>query len=639
MKLQSGLLHLDGEPLQLEHWRQVAAHLSTIKTDIRGEVLDGPAFVSYRGDRITEEEDIETQPVRYGPYLLTFDGRLDNREELLLRIGTGAGRLLTDPEIVLRCYDRTGDAVFKHLIGEFALVLWCSRSQSLRFVRSACGARTLYYTIVNNTLFWASHLRTLVTICPVELDVNDRYALQYLVSQPSVRESPFANVEPSPPNRIVIVEGGRIKSSNEIWDPTEVPAVTYHTDTDYEEHLRDVMQAAVCRRMRSKQRLFAELSGGLDSSSVVLLADRVVRECGRDPQRLQTISCVYDPSSTCDESKFIASVEERRGVLTHRVTEQEQRMSTALEDSPPFTGVPNPLHCFSGRYPSFTNTLQNEGARLLLTGMGGDHLFWSDLDGGAIVADELFRGNLIAGHNECKAWSRCTNTPYYQLAFGRAVPLAAQSLLGRPLNFFPIQAPVWLHPRRRSECAHPSSNFDRFRNWRALPSKRAQVFVVEHFFSLVGAGLLAEYADIYVSHPYSYRPLVEFCLGVPIRQFLRDGHSRSLMRRAMREVLPNKIAGRASKGLADESIVRTLQNDSGRISSDLQDWEVCQREYAHHQLLLKSITQAQIGMLDGAGPLLKLLSLERWLRSLKNVSQLRRVDASAASGIPIHTRS
>jgi hypothetical protein len=134
----------------------------------------------------------------------------------------------------------------------------------------------------------------------------------------------------------------------------------------------------------------------------------------------------------------------------------------------------------------------------------------------------------------------------------------------------------------------------------------------------LGSGFLQEYDDVYFSHPYSHRPLVEFCLAIPVSQFLRDGQTRSLMRRALNELLPGKIAKRASKGLLDEGITRALKREWHSVLGVVR-WQVCEREYVTHARLMAALNQARLGILDLTGPLLRLFSMERWLRSLSYV--------------------
>jgi asparagine synthase (glutamine-hydrolysing) len=617
MKLQLGLLHLDGRAATIDDWGNLLGQFAERSTETAGETTNGSLLMAYRGDRITREEDSEVQPLRHGPYILTWDGRLDNREELAERTGLRHYETLSDNQIVLNAYERLGDPVFSDLIGEFALILWCGRTRSLRFARSACGARTLYYVLTQDSLIWSSDFAHLVRITRVDLAVNDKYVVEYLVSQPATTTTPLRYVDVIPSNSVVHFQDGRVKSKRELWNPTRVSALRYRTDGEYEEHFREQMREAVKVRLRAKHPIFAELSGGLDSSTIVLLADEILRSQNRPPDELQTVSCVYEQSETCDELPFIQAVADKRGVDPLLVHEKEQRITLGLDD-PRFTGLPNALHCFPGRYSTIAAHMRGYNARVLLTGRGGDHLFWSEADGTPIVADELRKANLLGAHAQCRRWSRAASAPYYDLLVNRAVPVAFESLWPRRSRYKKPEMPVWVHPRHAGMCLADNPDFDGYQTWRAAPSRRAQVFFLQHMFRYLGSGFLREFDELYISHPYSHRPLIEFCLGVPVSQFLRNGNTRSLMRRALKDLLPQKIVKRVSKGLVDETMARALRREWTNTGS-LLNWQLCVRGYVTHAHLLESLTITRLGIVHHIGPLVRLFSFERWLRSLSNV--------------------
>jgi asparagine synthase (glutamine-hydrolysing) len=635
MKLQTGLLALDGRPPSAEDMADILGEFADRPVDIAGGTIDGSVFIAYRGDKITHEEESEVQPLRKGAFTLTWDGRLDNREELGRRLGLTALENKPDTEIVLNAYEAYGESVVADLVGEFALVLWCSRTKSLQFARSACGARTLYYVLNRNRLIWSSDFAHLVRVSGVDLTVNDDYVVQYLVSQPSAKDSPLVNVHPIPPNRLVHFQDGRVKHTRELWDPTRISPLRYKSDQEYEEHFRFELTQAVRVRTRAKDPMVSELSGGLDSSSIVLIADQILRERGESPSNLQTVSCVYEESRSCDERPFIRAVEEKRGIETLLIHERDQRITLGL-DNPPFTGLPNGLHCFPGRYETVTTFMRQQKARVLLTGRGGDHLCWSEPDGAPIVADELTKVNVLGVHRECCSWSRFASTSYYEFLAKRAFPLFLNSLWpGASLHKQP-ELPAWIHPRHKTTLLSHVSEFESYPTWRSAPSRRSQVFFVDHMFRYLGSGFFREYDDLYVSHPYSHRPLVEFCLGTPVSQFLRDGHTRSLMRRALRDVLPQKTRKRVSKGLLDETIFRVLQKERPR-TADLVNWQVCERNYVKYRDLAESLNQAHIGILKLSGSLFRLVSLERWFRSLSCVSNARehaRTRTTSSAALP-----
>src|SRR5882757_907021 len=180
MKLQLGQIYTDGRPHSAASLATLLGAYGNHSAETSGELISGPLLMVYRGDRITEEEEHETQPLRLGPYFITFDGRLDNREELAARLGKPPWGI-SDPSLVLQAYERFGPQVLCDLIGEFALTIGFTRTQSVLFARSTCGARTLFYTLGKDTLTWCSDFAHLVRVAGIDATVNDDFAIRYLV--------------------------------------------------------------------------------------------------------------------------------------------------------------------------------------------------------------------------------------------------------------------------------------------------------------------------------------------------------------------------------------------------------------------------------------------------------------------------
>src|SRR4051812_10652736 len=101
MKLQVGFVNFDGAAAARDDCLSILGEFCNRQAETTGEIADGPLAIAYRGDRITPEEEYETQPLRYGPYILTFDGRLDNREELASRLNITNDREIPDPLLVV----------------------------------------------------------------------------------------------------------------------------------------------------------------------------------------------------------------------------------------------------------------------------------------------------------------------------------------------------------------------------------------------------------------------------------------------------------------------------------------------------------------------------------------------------------
>src|SRR6185436_21089957 len=118
----------------------------------------------------------------------------------------------------------------------------------------------------------------------------------------------YRNIHSVPPGVALIVRDKCIEK-REFWRPDTVREIRYRSDAEYEEHFRDLFREAVRCRLRADRPVWAELSGGLDSSSVVCMADQVIASGEADVAQLETVSYVYDNSPASDERRFIREVE------------------------------------------------------------------------------------------------------------------------------------------------------------------------------------------------------------------------------------------------------------------------------------------------------------------------------------------
>jgi hypothetical protein len=151
--------------------------------------------------------------------------------------------------------------------------------------------------------------------------------------------------------------------------------------------------------------------------------------------------------------------------------------------------------------------------------------------------------------------------------------------------------------------------------------------MTDNLLSQTSAGYFCEYHEIYFTHPFTHRPLIEFCLGVPLSQLLLNAQPRSLMRRSFRNLLPSKITARASKGLVDEALARAVQREWSSVG-DLRRWELCDRGFVDSKCFLDSLNKIRLGRRLTNEHVIRAFSIERWLRSLRRAMQSYGIERS-----------
>lgn len=583
----------------------------------------GPLALGFRGMLIAPE-DKEDQPLRStSGVAVTFDGRLDRRGELACRLGLPETTPESDAKLVLLAYERFGVTCFDRLIGEFAFALWDGQSKSLFFVRSLCGTRPLFYRLSSEQLVWSSELDDLVVKSGIEPKINDDYAIGWLFFHPDIDQSPFSNVTSVPSGSYVeVTHDGYVKPPMPIWHPERISTLHLGSDEEYQEAWRNQVELSITDRLRVRGPMFSELSGGLDSSTIVLIADRILEHTGRDKTKLTTVSYTYEMSENADETFFISIVEKARGQDGIHIPERTLAITLALDDIT-FTGFPDTTYNFPGMYTSVAELMKRSGARVLLNGLGGDELFCSDPTGSPELADLLIRCRFVSLFLKARKWSQVAGLPLWEVLFTSAVaPLTKQDYRFLRRSHSGALGSL-LSPQAKGSLSRPGFRLGlRIHSEINLPSRRSRAFSIRSLRSILSTGTFRRIPGIFVTHPFSHQRLIDFTLSLPMDQIVRPGTNRSLMRRATRGMLPEKIRTRLSKAGPDEALCRALIREYG-IIGDPAGLLVCQRGYVSADALSEAIQVASIGRMENTGSLLQVFSLERWLRSLNSIETRR----------------
>ncbi len=335
----------------------------------------GMAYRSFDTDGASR---LNTQPlVTADGYMLTFDGRLDNQREIGNAVCSDARQWLGTPDLVLAAYRQWGLAAFGRLIGDFAIALWDPNRASLLLCRDPLGMRPLYYRLTWESLSWSSKCRPLANVMTGSLDVDDEYIADFLADHVSTR-GPFKGIGVVPAGHVLSVGEAKVESTR-YWSFDTNRRVSYSSDADYESHFTEVFTEAVACRLQADGPVYCELSGGVDSSSIVCVADRLARKVA-DPRDIRTVSFVFDRSTSSDETPYIRLVEEQVGKQGLHISDDH---CPILKPLPPAfrPDLPRCDLCFLTRFDHLAREMGRVGSRVLLSGVGGDQMFWSRSSG------------------------------------------------------------------------------------------------------------------------------------------------------------------------------------------------------------------------------------------------------------------
>jgi hypothetical protein len=133
----------------------------------------------------------------------------------------------------------------------------------------------------------------------------------------------------------------------------------------------------------------------------------------------------------------------------------------------------------------------------------------------------------------------------------------------------------------------------------------------------IAAGYRRDLTPGYISYPFLARPFVEYMQAIPHMQRVQLGKRRFLMRRALKNLLPEAIVNRRDKGDPQETINRAFMHEWPRLRPLFEDSRIAAYGYVDNALFLGAVEDYRLAKDIHVGMLLKLLSLEFWLRRLE----------------------
>jgi asparagine synthase (glutamine-hydrolysing) len=544
----AGIVHLDGSPIDactLQRMTDAVAHRGP---DGAGTWADGPAGLGHRMFRTTPEALQERQPLcdESGRVCLVLDGRVDNREDLAKALEAKGVTLrdCTDAELVLKCYLEWGEDAPVRILGDFAFAIWDGRHHALFCARDVFGIRPFNYYCGGNFVLIASELHQLFHDPRVKRVPNEGMVAEYLSDQIThCEETLWEGILRLPAAHCMWVRPGGIEKRR-YWDFDLSKEIRYKTDEEYASQFLDLFREAVRCRLRSCGPIGSYLSGGLDSSSVSVIANELLREQGRT-EPLDTFSLVF-PGMSCDESEYIQATVEHAGLRSHLFPPVPPSVDYYHEQArlyQDFPGWPNGGAMIAR---PLQEGLRQAGTLVMLTGWGGNEC----VEGSSGHLEELLReGHLLELLRTAKAAAARWDSPWWRLVLDYGVRPNIPSAVKRALRP--------LRPRRQrfgwipAEFQRRTALLSRVRASSA-PSggSRFQQAVHRCFYSGWSAYFHESWDRIGPSlgidqrHPFCDRRLAEFSFALPERQRSHRGLVKIVLRNALQGRLPELVIRR-----------------------------------------------------------------------------------------------
>ncbi len=533
---------------------------SVVKADFPLDKFSGQAnlYLGHRRLAILDLTSAGHQPMSYGRHLwIIFNGEIYNYVELrqVLKAQGYEFNTGTDTEVILAAYDRWGENCVTRFNGDWAFCILDLRRRIMFLSRDRYGIKPLYFFRDGQHFSFASEIKALLTLPFVKQSLNVEKALHYLFlfSLDHTEETFFSGIQQLRPgqNLVLDLDSGAAKISTyySLSYTPDLGTYNHKKALEYAADIRDLLFDSVRLRLRADVAIGTCLSGGLDSSSVVAIAAKLL---GREAdQAMQKTFTATFPGDRIDESGFAKVVVRHTGAHSHLIYPSKERCRAALGAILSCQGEP-----FGGTSIYAQWEVMREAShhvKVILDGQGGDEVFAGYRDYrlsflAHLLAENRFAqlvGELWGGINVSKSVQHALKElqliPFFNLNRSLQYKLyrrryrAQFNLAARQLNINGSNGAAIQDHVSRKYTANTNELLFHYISSYSLP----------HLLKYEDRNSMAHSIEARV--PFTDYRLVDYVFAIPAAYKIHRGWTKWLLRLAVKDLLPPEIVWRRDK--------------------------------------------------------------------------------------------
>ena len=552
-----------------------------------------------------------------GSVWIVFNGEIYNyreiRDELISRghvFQTGS-----DTEVIVHLYEDEGEACVERLRGMFAFAIYDKRERKLFIARDRVGVKPLHYAVVAGGIVFGSEIKSLLQHRAVNREVNfeaisDFFSYGY-VPDP---HSAFRGIEKLPPGHTLTFKDSRL-TTRCYWDfdYPERNREPVREEGYYIERLRELLAESVRLRLVSDVPLGAFLSGGIDSSTVVAM---MAREMSR-PVKTFSIGFTESSFDELDYARVTArhfNTEHHEFVVTPDVCNIVEEIVWHHDE--PFADVSS--------IPTYiVSKMAREHVTVALSGDGGDELFAGYrrylVDGERAKFERVPR---FIRRGVMLPLSRLLPRGAYGKNFLRNIALDGDERYVDSISYFHEEKKRGLLSTEFLSAIREHDSSEEFRRIYGSPASRERI---DHLLYLdsktyLPGDIMTKVDRMSMAHSLEAREplldhkLIEFVAQIPASLKLRGSETKSILKRAIRGLIPDEIIDRKKQGF-DVPIQQWFREDLRAMLLDtLTGSRARQRGYFKPGAVEAILDEHMRGRRDNSRHLWGLLTLELWHR-------------------------
>ena len=495
---------------------------------------------------------------------------------------------------------------------------WCLAfidvEQRLHLYSDPVGTMPLYYArLADDCVAWSSSLELIVGLADCVDRIDRRYLLGFITDNPPSETTPFLDVRLVRPGHRIIWEQKAGQLFCERWYEPRIDPLRKVSLDECAELMLSAFDRSIERRVARHTRVWAELSGGMDSSAVVCSLAHAARS---RPLQIGTVHHFSSMSREWEERRFVDYVDRACGLTTRGVD------IDASEPLPPVDWLtPDSLAHFRSEAIAMAKA---DRSTALFTGRLGDLVMGNDPFSVAVLAGTLAAGprafldsaSVFAGLARQPIVSVMGAAVLHYVTDGRLSANAKVSLNSqnsKSVDRSPTKK-YSLTETAADDFRHLYTDYSRMAHPYTDMSRRD---LLAGWFAWTDKHRLCRHErerDLAVCHPFADLDLMSVALSLPQHVLRPTGKPRALMRRAFIGRMPDEILRRYSKGYAAPVAIRIARRVVPWLASRIEDLHLAEIGLVSRQELRERIAHFNRSTGVAVGNLRRVAMAERWLR-------------------------
>ena len=605
-----GIVHADSDR-QLDNSELIAMRdmMTHRGPDDAGVYIDGQAGLGHRRLSIVDLEGGH-QPLanENNKIWIVFNGEIYNFKQLQTELLEKGHRFRTncDTEVLVHLYEENGPDMLQKLQGMFAFAIWDSSRQRLFAARDRLGIKPFYYTLANNTLYFASEIKAILKCQGIKREINREFIPEYLVFRfVSGEDTLYKGIKSLLPGHSFIWENGTLNGFK-YWeiDPHSFGATSLSKQQALEK-LDHLLYRSVERRLMSDVPLGTMNSGGIDSSLVTAYASELTNE------PVNTYSVGFSEAEY-DESQYAQIVSDKFATNHHALICTPEEFARNLPLAIWYND--EPLNHANSVPISLICKLAKNKVTVVLTGEGADEIFGGYPRYWLLKIHDMLspplRGFLrtslkcIPGHysNKLENFLKLSTKDALLLNSSFVQPNQIEAITGEKLLCSSFHF-------RNSGISGVKINISSAEQALYLDLQTYLISILHRMDKMSMA------ARVEARVPFLDHELVEFVMTLPMSWKLNffAGKTKSILKTLARKRLPQQIVYRKKSGFGLPLAHWLRDNKSlGSYLDLLTGKKFLERQLVEPAMVISMVKEHQVGEKDYSDILWELINLELW---------------------------